>query len=100
MATLLQIYDVRYTSTNLRKRITGALGLAAAGLLSEPSDTPNRANRVAWANRCLQDTAGTLERIMWRVALDPVVGEKGDSAADWEIQLAITQIIEAEIASL
>lgn len=96
MASLTQVYNIRFQSSDLRKRITAALALKANSILQE---VPVVTARVKWANKCLRNTPETLEKILWRVAFDSVVAEKGEAATDSEVIAAIGAIVESDIAT-
>ena len=78
MATLQQIYDLRYQSGTLKPRVTAAVAKAAQDVMNEPTNTSNHAARVAWATVALNDAPDYERR-----TLIPLGGSNGTSTSDW-----------------
>ena len=94
MATLLDVYNLRYMSAYMKPRVIVAIAKAAQDILNEDPGTTNHANRVILANNSLRDTAIEAERLMWGVVGNTTIQTNGDSSSDQEIQNAVNGLID------
>lgn len=102
MATLLEQYELRFSET-LRKRLTAAFTNAARDIMNEAVNTPNHANREAWARTVLTDAnAAEFEARthQWRLLLNASVAASGEAATDNDLTyVVVSEILPAIIAS-
>lgn len=92
MASLLQVYNLRYAGT-LKPRVTVAIAKACFDIFAEAGSTPNHAERVVWAKSALQNTTAVAESMMWAIISDSAILAAGDSATDGEIISAVNSFI-------
>jgi hypothetical protein len=102
MATLLEKYALR-TSDTLRQRLTAAMTDAARDILNEDTNTPNHANRLAWAHTVLRDANAAEQEArahQWRLLLNVTVAAAGEAATDGDITyVTVAEILPVIIAS-
>ena len=73
MATLLQIYDIRYDG-GLKKRVIASIAKMAMYIITTESvGTTNHAERVIWAMDALTNTPQAAEKMMWAIAQNPTI---------------------------
>ena len=94
MATLQEVYNLRYEATGLRSRVTAAIAKAAQDVLNEDPGTTNHAERVVWANEALADTITWTQRMMWAVVGNATIQTNGESSSDVEVQNAVNGSID------
>jgi hypothetical protein len=83
MATLLEVWNLRFQSPTLKNRVVAEIGMIAYYIITtEPSNATNHAARVAWAARAIRDPEQEAERLMWAVVSNGDVQAAGDSVAD------------------
>ncbi len=91
MGTLAEDYNLRYTDSGLRNKVTTALARRAQVILGEDAQTENHANRLIWAKRILAgETQSEAEKFMW-----PIIGLGTISSAssDNDLLWAVDQFI-------
>ena len=66
MATYSELLQAS-ESEALRNRVRVACVLAADAIRTEPSNTPNKANRLKWAKTVLQNPAADVQAMVWAV---------------------------------
>lgn len=66
MATYAEIYDLRANSA-LKNKIAVACIIAAEAIRSEPTPTPNNANRLIWAKAVFASPDGEAARMLMAV---------------------------------
>lgn len=93
MATLLDLYDLRYNEA-MKKRVTAAIAKAAQDVLAEDDQTANHTNRVIWANDALKDAQLMTEKIMWRVLGNATIAANGEASTDNDIQFVVNSLID------
>lgn len=94
MSTLLQS-AVLATSGIIRMRTGAALVKAASDIENEDPATPDHEARVTWAQSVLAGAALTeADKIMWRVALNPVLSVAGEDCADSDLQWVVNGLLE------
>ena len=94
MATLLQTFNLRYESANLKNRVTAAIAKAAQDILNESPATTNHTVRMAWANRSLIATQEEAERLMWGVLANSTIAAAGEASSDNDIQFVVNSLID------
>jgi hypothetical protein len=84
MATLNQIYALRYSTTGVFHRATASvMKLADYILTTEPANAANHANRVTWAHAAAADPEAKARQIMNSLAVNgTVAGEYNPAAPD------------------
>jgi len=100
MSTLLQKYTLR-TSEPLRQRLTAAFTDAARDIINEALNTPNYANRRAWAQWILADATSAevfAGQHQWRLLLNATVAAAGEAVTDNDLQyVVVSEILPAVI---
>lgn len=89
----LDTYNLRYDSTNLRKKTSVSIANAAVDILNEDPGTSLHSLRLQWANDGLSDTETMTERMMWGVITDSTVAIQGDAASDSQVQDALNSVV-------
>lgn len=92
MATLQEIYDVRYSSGALRARVIGALLVASNDILNNASET---AARKKWARATLRNPEAKIDAFLLRCALNATIAAAGDAATDNDITYVVNGAIDA-----
>jgi hypothetical protein len=100
MATLLELYNLRFTSQNLKNRTVAAIAKAAQDVLNEDAGTANHAARVAWASAALADTPTMAERMMWGMLANATIAAAGDAATDNDIQFVVNSLVDTFAAGV
>lgn len=95
MATLSEVWNLRYTSTSLRNRTAAAIAQASQYILIEAPEYPNHTQRLSWAKRALTDANAEAERFMWAVCGNATIQASGDAATDNDIQYVVDSNIDA-----
>lgn len=95
MATLLEIYNLRYQTVTLKQRMIAAIAQASYDVLNEDAGTPNHANRVIWAYTTLADAQAMAERMMWGLISNATVAAAGDGSTDADIQFVVNSLIDS-----
>lgn len=93
MATLSEVYNLRYESASLKNRVTAAIAKAAQDVLNEDPGTTNHADRIVWADAALSNAPAMAERMMWGVLLNSAIQSNGESSSDSEVQTAVNSLI-------
>lgn len=95
MATLRQGANLALSTGVFQPRVAMALVMAARDIENEPPETENHAARLLWAQSVLAGHAMIeASRIMWRVALNPVLAEAGESGvADGDLQWVVNGVL-------
>lgn len=94
MATLQEVYNLRYEATALKSRVVAAVAKAAQDVLNEDPSTANHANRVLWAQDALRDAKGAGETMMWGVVGNATIQAAGEAATDGDIQFVVNGLID------
>jgi len=92
MATLQEIYDVRYDSGALRSRVIGALLVASNDILNGSGET---AARKRWARATLKNPEGKIDAFLLRCALNPTIAAAGAASTDNDIQFVVNLSIDS-----
>lgn len=98
MATLLELYNLRYSSSNLKNRLTSAIADAAQDVLNEDAGTTNHAQRVVWAKAALADAQGMAEKMMWGLVGNATVASSGEASSDNDILFVVASLIDTYAA--
>jgi len=100
MATLLELYNLRYTSSGLKNRLTAAIADAAQDVLNEDAGTANHTQRVKWANASLANASGMAESMMWGLVGNATIASAGEAATDNDILFVVAGLINTYAANL
>jgi len=87
------IFDLRYNTPTLRKKIVVAIADASMDVLNEDPGTSNHTNRVKWANVSLADTEIMADRMYFGVLENATIQSVGDAATDGDVQFVINGLI-------
>jgi len=93
MATLQELYNLRYESSNLKNRVVAAMAATAITIIQEDAGTAHHTERVVWAKGALQDTRGEADRLMWGVLAVSSVVSAGEAVTDTVLQSAVDLIV-------
>lgn len=94
MATYNDIYNLRYSSSDLMNRTTVAVAKAAQDVLSEAQNTPNHAARLDWARAALDDARRMADRMLWGVLANGAIQNSGEASSDSDIQFTVNSLID------
>lgn len=94
MATYIEIFNLRFESTNLRTRAVVAVAKAAQDILNEDPSTTNHTARIAWARQALQDTARTADAMLWGLVGNATIQANGEASPDGDIQFVINSLVD------
>lgn len=98
MATLLSIYNLLTAEGNeLFSRHMAAVMLAARTVIMEPANTPNHANRLAWATSTVysRDNLRVMaEQMFIGLITDATIQDLGNLATDAEIQATVDGLVD------
>ena len=97
MATLQEIYNVRFEAVALRQRVIGAIMKAASDILND-ADATNQYKK--WAARMLRDPMHQSEAFLIQCALNPTIAAAGDSATDNDIQFVVNGVVGEMVSEL
>lgn len=100
MATLLEVYNLRVTSSLLRNRVAAAVAKAAMDVLNEDAGTTNHAARLVWAQDALVNAETVAGRMMWGVLGNGTIQNAGEAATDNDIQYVVNGLINTFAAGL
>jgi hypothetical protein len=100
MATLLETFNLRNTSSGLRNRLAVACVRSAVDVLNEAANTTNHAQRVKWANATLADAQGMAEKMMWGLLANATVASAGEAATDNDILFVVSSLIDTFAAGM
>lgn len=100
MATLSQLYSLRYSSDGLRNRLTAACATAAQDVLNESTGTSNHEQRVKWAYAALANAPAMAESMMWGLIGNATIQTAGEAATDGDIQFVCNGLINTYAAGL
>lgn len=95
MATLLQIYNLRYEGTELKAKAAAAIAKAAYDVLNEDAQTAQHAERVAWAKESLTNTQQMADRMMWGMLQNASIQTNGNASSDNDIQFVVNSLINS-----
>jgi hypothetical protein len=98
MATLLEGYNLRYESTNLKSRATAAVAKKAIDILDDAAT--ETAQRIAWAHTALRDAKSMADQMMWSVIADSDIISNGESATDAQVLSAVAGAIDTHAATV
>ena len=95
MASYLELWTFAQ-NTPLLERVSMACIVAAQAIITESEDTPNHANRKAWAAATLRNPTGMAPAILWSVlaANKAMTTEQITNATDAAIQTAVNNSID------
>lgn len=82
---LIDTYGLRYTSDNIKQRVTAAVAQLSADITHEDPGTPER---EAWAEMALANTTEIAESAMWTVVMNPTINSAGEACTDQDILYA------------
>lgn len=104
MADLLAIHDHLFgaEATELQRRVKAQILVTAAYVLAEPPDTPNHANRFAWAHEATSSLRAlelVFERCWMGFCLDPLIQQHGNAATDAEIGAVMAMLLDTDFAA-
>lgn len=95
MATYAELLTA-FESDSVRNRVRVALIVACEAIRTEPSNTPNKTNRMRWAKATLASPASVVDSMMWAVLaqnraqpLSTILG-----ASDAAVQAAVDAAID------
>ena len=93
--SLIDIWNLRYTSPDLKNRVTVAIANAAQEILNELDTVPNHAGRLVWAKDALVNTEAEAEKFMWVVLSNQELrdAELADGAADSLVLSVVTGFV-------
>jgi hypothetical protein len=94
MATLSEIYGIRYDNTNLKKKVTSAVAKSAADVIAEDPGTTNHADRLVWARSTILNTPQAAEVMMWYIAQNASINASPDTATDNDILFVVNSVID------
>ena len=77
MATYQELFGI-LNNSELRNKITVAVGVAADTIWAEDAGTENHANRLLWAKAAYENPQRAAEQIMWSV----IIANRGQSVAN------------------
>lgn len=92
MATLQEIYDVRYGSTALKSRVVGAILVAANDILNNAAN--ETALRKKWAKAALKNPESKIDSFLLRCALNATIAAAGVNATDNDIKFVVNAAID------
>jgi hypothetical protein len=95
MANLIEVYDIRYGNTNLRKKTTAAVAEAAFDILNETSATEYHTERVDWAQKALSNTPQEADKLMWAISQNSTINANPTSASDNDIKFVVNSTINS-----
>lgn len=94
---LIDTYNLRYGSENMKSRVTAAVAQLSADITNEAPGTPNHEARASWAEMALANAQGIGENAMWSVVMNPTINAAGEAATDSDILFATSAWINANI---
>lgn len=94
MATLAELYNLRFTSAGLKNRTVAAIAKAAQDVLNESDQTANHTARVAWAKLALADAPAMAEKMLWGLLSNATIAGDGEAATDNDIQFVVNSLID------
>lgn len=95
MATLSGIYELRYNTLDLKKRVVAAIATASRDVLNESAGTSNHANRMTWARNSLNNAHNAAEEMMWGVVGNATIQSSGNASTDNDIQFVVNGLIDS-----
>jgi Asp/Glu/hydantoin racemase len=93
MATLQEIYDVRYSSSALRSRVIGAILVSANDIINNAVNETEK--RLKWARAAMKNPEGKVDGFLLACALNPTVAAAGASATDNDLLFVVQSTIDA-----
>lgn len=100
MATLVELYNLRYQTQGLKNRLTAACAKSAQYVLIEDPATVNHAQRLVWAHKTLADAPAMAEALMWGLLSNATVANAGEAATDNDIEYVVASLIDTFAAGL
>jgi hypothetical protein len=94
MATLNELWNLRYETQTLRARVAAACAKAAWDILYEDPGTTNHANRLVWAADVWRDAPAMADRMLWGVCSNTAVQAGGEATTDVDVQNAVNGLID------
>jgi len=93
--SLMDIWNLRYASPDLKNCVTVAVAKAAQDILGELDTTTNHAERLVWAKDALVNTKAEAEKFMWGVLSNQELrdAELGDGAEDSLVLSVVTELV-------
>ena len=94
MANYVDLWDLLYNDQFMH-RVFFAQRIAALAVIDENPSTPNHANRLDWANKCiLGQLIGDQRQTMVRVCASPEVQAQGFPISDATLQTVVNGLID------
>lgn len=95
MATLIELMQCT-SSTYLRERLVVAVAVQAELVRTEPTNTPNHANRMLWAKGAFSDPRAMADKMLWAVLAQnrTATVQQITQATDAEVQGAVGAAVD------
>jgi hypothetical protein len=91
--TFLEIYDMRFNSGDLKKKILVACIKAANDIIFEDPATEDHVLRFNWAKRALAENQVAAERALWGVCSNATIQSTFPLETDEDVQFVVNSLI-------
>ena len=97
-------YAIRYNTPPLSQKTEIAVVTAAGQIQNEDPATPDHANRIAWANWAIPNSATAWQSFAWPVSTNPAIvasvttDPSGNSVQDSDVQFVVNSALDNVIA--
>lgn len=91
----LKLWQLKYQTATLRKRIEGACLKIANDIINEAASTPNHLQRIVWAKNIFFAPGRQIDILINPVILNPAIYAAGELCTDDDIEFVISSEITA-----
>jgi hypothetical protein len=105
MSNYTTSYAIRYSTPALSQKTEVAVVTAAGNIQNEDPNTPDDANRKAWANWAIPNSSVAWQPFAWPVAQNSAVvssveaDPSGQSVLDSDVQFVVNSNVDAVVAA-
>jgi len=92
--TLLEIWNLRMSSGDMKARVSVAVAAAANGVLLEDVGTTNHAARLVWAKAALLNIPAEMEQFFWALCGNVTFLQLGAAIDDGSLQYVINTFVD------
>ena len=94
MATLSELFNLRYGTTTLKNRLTASVAKSAQAVMTEDAGTANHAQRIKWAQGALANAPAMAESMLWGLLSNATIVAAGEAATDNDIDFVVASLID------
>jgi len=85
----LKLWQLKYQSATLRKRLEGACLKVANDIINEAANTPNHLARMVWAKAIFLAPSRQIDLLINPIVLNPTIYAAGEGCTDDDLEYVV-----------